>query len=69
MTEDWEPLAPPEPPPEHKVVLWCRIEDGRQAAVGSARSMRDVPSLLRMIADRWEAACPEAESADAPEGP
>lgn len=69
MTEDWEPLAPPQPPPDHKIHLWLRAASGDlEVPVGTAATMRDVPPLLRAVADRWEAACTGAGSAgsDAP---
>lgn len=50
MTAGAEPL----PLPEHRVALWVRVADCPEVAVGTARSVADVPRLLRAIADRWE---------------
>jgi hypothetical protein len=57
VTEDWEPLAPPQPPPDHPIRLRITVAAGPEVAVGTARTMRDVPPLLRTVADRWEAGC------------
>jgi hypothetical protein len=65
VTEDWGALAPPQPPPDHPIHIRVDLPEWN-AVVGTARSMRDVPHLLRAIADRWEAACPEDDSVAEP---
>lgn len=38
------------------VALFMRIEGQREILVGRARAMRDIPGLLRTIADQWQVA-------------
>lgn len=38
------------------VALFMRIEGQREILVGRARAMRDIPDLLRTIADQWQTA-------------
>lgn len=39
-----------------RVTLYMRVEGQRELCVGSAASMADVPTLLRDLAARWQAA-------------
>lgn len=40
-------------PLDHHVGLWMSVDDGEPLLVGTARSMSDMPHLLRAVAENW----------------
>ncbi len=52
------------PPADHRVHLYMRVDSERARMVGTARSVEDVPRLLRGIAESWQRRLAESDLDD-----